>query len=360
MRARRGRPGVRGGAVLRLGAAAACGTLVSTLILAGAAPTTATAAVAADCDPEVTRLVAEPPVALERLGATESWQLATGQGVLVAVVDSGVDARNEHLTEAVVDGVDLVGTEGDPRGWRDPAGHGTAVAGQIGARAVEGSGLVGLAPDVRILPVRVYLSTEDQAAEAGDGVRTDRIAEGIRAAANAGAQIINVSLSSPTDDPALRAAVELATRRGALVVASAGNRLTAEDTSDSPRYPAAYPEVLSVTAVDAADEPTTDAIHGPHVDIAAPGTDVLTTFHAAGDCILAGGEASTSFATAYVSAAAALLAERYPDELPEQWSHRLMATAARGAVDQRDDQSGWGVVRPYAALTLLDDGTAPG
>ncbi len=311
------------------------------------------------CTPERTTYVDAEPAALARLGARDAWETATGAGVVVAVVDSGVDPGNAHLAPALLPGTDVVGLDGDPRGWTDPAGHGTAVAGIIAARPVETSGLVGLAPDATILPVRVYHADDEQAAEAGVQPQTGRLAQGILWAVDNGARIINVSISSTTDDPVLREAVRVATERGALVVASAGNRTTAEDTSDSPRYPAAYDEALGVTAVDAGDGATEDSIHGPHVEIAAPGTDVLTTFHAAGDCVL-GGAASSSYATAYVSAAAALVAEAYPGETPAQWAHRLMVTAARFSADRRDDWVGWGVVRPTAALSFVDDGSAPG
>jgi subtilisin family serine protease len=115
-----------------------------------------------------------------------------------------------------------------------------------------------------------------------------------------------------------------------------------------------------VAAVDVDDQPTQDSIHGAHVDVVAPGTNILTAFHAAGDCMLSGEEASTSFATAYVSAAAALLAERYPQESPAQWAYRLEVTAARAQPAERDDLVGWGIVRPDQALSFVDDGTAAG
>ena len=319
------------------------------------------AQVGGECRQDRPQLVAEPPAALARLGATSAWQTATGRGVVVAVVDSGVDVGNEHLAGgAVLSGVDLVGAEGDPRGWCDPAGHGTAVAGQIAARPVTGSGLVGLAPDAVVLPVRIYHGTDASSDQAGTSPTTARLAEGIRWAVDNGARIINVSISSTVDDPRLSEAVQVAVDRGALVVASAGNRTTTDDTEDSPRYPAAYEGVLGVAAVDGQDTVTAASIHGSHVDVVAPGTAVVTAFHAAGDCMLAGDTASTSYATAYVSAAAALVAERYPDETSAQWAHRLMVTAARTTSDRRDDLAGWGVIRPAAALAFVDDGAAPG
>lgn len=208
--------------------------------------------------------------------------------------------------------------------------------------------------------MRVYYADDDQAREQGVAPDAGRMAAGIDAAVAAGARVVNVSMSTPNDTPALADAVRRATAAGSLVVASAGNRNTSSDETDGPRYPAAYDGVLSVTAVDVDDRPAGDAIHGEHVDVAAPGTNVLTTFHAAGDCMLSGEGTSTSFATAYVSAAVALLAERYPEETPAQWAYRLEVTAARAQPAERDDLVGWGVVRPDAALAFVDDGTALG
>lgn len=357
------------GPVRRVLLAAAATALVlpaaAPALAAPAAPARLPAATSTQCTQEKTQWVAQRPPALTRLAADRAWQSATGAGVLVAVVDSGVDPGNAHLADAVRPGVDLVGVAGDPTGRTDTAGHGTAVAGQIAARLLPAtadreSGVVGLAPDAAILPVRVYYADDDQAREQGVAPDAARLAAGIDAAVAAGARVVNVSMSTPNDTPALAQAVARATAAGSLVVASAGNRNTSSDETDGPRYPAAYDGVLAVTAVDVDDRAAADAIHGPHVDVAAPGTNVLTTYHAAGDCMLSGEGTSTSFATAYVSAAAALLAERYPEESPAQWAHRLEVTAARDQPAARDDLVGWGIVRPDAALAFVDDGTAPG
>ena len=318
------------------------------------------------CPTDELNLIPDEPAVLSRLGAEAAWELATGEGVVVAVVDSGVDVRNVHLAGGVVlEGVDLVGedSDGDPRGWTDVSGHGTAIAGQIAAQAYTSgdtpSGLLGLAPDARILPVRVYVSTDQRDVDAGLGPRSDRVAEGIRYAAEYGAQVINVSISFTEDAPELADAVAYATAHGSLVVASAGNRGTSEDQTDSPRYPAAHPDALAVAAVDDTDAPTDSSIHGEHVEIAAPGTNVHTTFLGLADCIL-GGDGASSFATGYVSGAAALVAERYPEESAHEWAYRLTVTAARARADTRSTDVGWGVVRPLAALTFVDDGTALG
>lgn len=323
----------------------------------------ATGLVTADatCSPDVPSYSPTAPAALASLNAELAWRTATGRGVTVAVVDSGVAAANTHLTGAVLPGISLTDVpEADNSATSDVMAHGTAVAGQIAARPVDGSGVVGLAPDAMILPVRVYFSQDQQVTETGNGPRGDRLAAGIRAAADGGAQIINVSMSTTEDTPELRDAVAYATDLGSLVVASAGNRNTTDDQSDSPRFPAAYPEVLSVTSVDAAGIGTADAIHGPHIDVAAPGTDVLTTFLAAGDCLLSSGLPSTSYATAYASATAALVAQAHPQETPAQWAFRLEVTASRSTLDRRDDVTGWGVIRPAEALAFVDDGSARG
>ncbi|WP_053071777.1 S8 family serine peptidase [Cellulomonas sp. A375-1] len=318
----------------------------------------ATAAVEQGCGDEAPRYLDQEPPALAQLGAQEAWRFATGDGVVVAVVDSGVDDRNPHLEGAVADGRDVV--TGDGTGRTDTWGHGTAVAGIIAARRVADSGVVGLAPGARVLPVRVYHAEGDDAVEQGVQPTPGRIAAGITWAAAQGATIINVSMSTDADDAALRAAVRDATARGSLVVASAGNRNTADDKADDARYPAAYPEVLSVAAVDAELRPTDASIHGEHVDVAAPGAQVLTVYPGAGDCWYATTEPAPSWSTAYASAAAALVAERFPDETPAQWAYRLEVTAARATPDARTDTTGWGVIRPDVALQFVDDGTAAG
>jgi type VII secretion-associated serine protease mycosin len=347
----RATPRHRAGRALAGGIAAA---LVGGSALAVA---TASPAAAAECTDEKAVYVKEEPPALQRLNARYAWTLATGRGVTVAVVDSGVDARNAHFKGALTGGKSFVP---GIRPTTDAVGHGTAIAGQIAARIVSGSGVIGMAPESRVMPVQVFYADDEQSRQQGVGPRPDRIAAGIRYAADHGAKVINVSMSTPTSNSALRSSVEYATRKGSLVVASAGNRNVSENKADGPRYPAAYPQAVAVAAVDRGDFVGEGSIHGPHVDVAAPGTSVLTTFKGAGDCILEEAEESTSFATAYVSAAAALLAERFPAEGPAGWKHRLEATASREQRDRRDDSAGWGLIQPYEALTALTDGTVSG
>ncbi|MDO5083569.1 MAG: S8 family serine peptidase [Arachnia propionica] len=301
-----------------------------------------------DCQVGTTSWVAGPPAALGVLGMERAWQLTRG-AVTVAVVDSGVAADNPHLGEAVLPGLDLTG-EGDAR--VDVQGHGTAVAGQIAARAVDGSGLVGVAPEATILPVRVY--TGDRNSDVPEPT-PELTAQGIRWAAEQGAQVVVVPLAATVDSPELHEAVTHATGLGALVVAPAGNVERGRDRT-GPRYPAAYPEVLSVTATSLDGVPSDAVVHGPHVEVAAPGAEVLTTFLEWGDCVLAGAQPASSFATGYVGGVAALVAAAHPGESPADWEYRILATALRTNRGARDDVLGWGLVAPHAALALINDG----
>lgn len=331
-----------------------------TVEAAGSSPVASADAVLAECRPGAVELTADTPPALALLDAATAQRLATGAGVTVAVVDSGVDASNPHLAGAVVGGVDLVGDGEGAGGLADPLGHGTAVAGVIAARPVDGSGVVGLAPEADLLSVRVFRGTDQQSVDNGYGPNAARIAAGIRWAVDNGADVVNVSLSMNADVAEVRDAVAYAASSGALVVASAGNRASTEDTSDSPRYPAANPGALAVTAADGLGVVTDDSIHGSHVEIAAPGTDVLTAATGGGDCVFGTAGASSSFATGYASAAAALVAQAHPSESPAQWEYRLQVTADRADPDRRDDLAGWGLLRPAAAITVLPDAALRG
>jgi len=344
----------------RVGAAA----VFALALIAGALipATMAQAAAAADtpCAAGTVQYTPGTPQALNLLQSTLAWTRSTGAGTLVAVVDSGIDVNNAHLRDAVAGGVNLVGDGENPSGLSDPDGHGTAIAGEIAARPVAGSGVVGLAPDAHLLSVRVFRGTDDQAVKAGFGPSADRLAAGIRYAAEHGAQVINVSLSDFAKNPALESAVAEAASRGSLVVSSAGNRATAADKTDGERYPAGYAGALGVAASNDQGVVTDDSIHGPQVGVVAPGQNVLTSATGAGDCLYAGDTPSTSFATAYVSAAAALVAQAHPAESPAQWAYRLEATAVRSDPDRRDSRAGWGVIQPSEAITLVPSAATRG
>lgn len=303
-------------------------------------------------------LIAQSPSFIAQLGMSDAWQLSEGN-VLVAVVDSGVDASNPHFVgDTVIAGKDFV-NQGDGR--IDLSGHGTAVAGEIAARRIEGSGVVGIAPHSQILPVRVYENVDSQTVKAGRGPDSRVTAEGIRWAADQGAVVIAVPLSSPTPSPELENAVRYATDKGALVVAPSGNIDTVDQSeANTIRYPAAYPEVLSVTAVDDHGLPSDNVVAGTHIEVAAPGSNVLTTYKSYGDCVLAPNSPTTSYATGYVAGLAALIASAYPAESVSEWEYRILATALRPNAAKKSDRLGWGIIAPYDALNFTNDGKTPG
>lgn len=336
-------------------AVAALGALVAALLVA--APVEAAVATATGNECTAQTRIADPVAALGELQSDLAWGVTRGAGVVVAVVDSGVAAANPHFAGAMAGGVDLVGDGAGAAGYADPFGHGTAIAGQIAARRIDGSGLEGLAPDARILSVRVYAGTDESDVDAGIGPSVQRLADGIRYAADQRAQVITVSLSTAGDDPTLADAVAYAASRGSLVIAAAGDRDSSfgleENADDGARYPAGTDGAIGVAAVGGNGVVTADSIHGPHVSVSAPGQNVLTTSAVGGDCVFAADTPATGFAAAYVSAAAALVASAHPDETPAQWAYRLETTAVRPNPDARDDVSGWGFVQPYEAMVLV-------
>lgn len=272
--------------------------------------------------------------------ADRVWALSKGAGVTVAVVDSGVDATHPDLSGQVLPGADLTGT-GSSDGTTDDDGHGTGMASIIAGsgRGRGGTGMIGLAPEARILPVRVL-------SHRGQGVPSS---DGIRYAVEHGARVVNVSLGDTESGAAylddIRSAVEEASAHDAIVVASAGN----EGADGNPvEYPAGIHGVVAVSGVDRNTRLYSDTEHGPQVVLAAPAVGLEHASLDGGYTIGTG----TSGASAYVSATAALVAARFPDLSAGQVIDRLIRTADHpdGCAD-RSAYYGFGVVNPLAALT---------
>ncbi|OJX93839.1 MAG: hypothetical protein BGO96_10140 [Micrococcales bacterium 73-15] len=341
-----------------VGAGAILGSLLATgpALAPLPAPPAAAGTQPAQCE-DGAGLVAEPTWNVEALDLAGAHRLATGAGVRVAVVDSGVAADGPHLEGAVLPGVDVVGVDAEVTDGRaDAYDHGTAVATLLAGRATEGSGLIGVAPDALVIPIRVYYAVGDDAERRGVELTEARLAAGIRAAIDADADVVVVAVSSYRDDPAVRAAVEAAEAAGALVVASMGNVTRDAAEVDQPRYPAAYPGVLAVAGIGEGWQDGGGHV-GEHADLAGPGIAVLAGLPNGSDCVVGEAGSSTSWATAQVAGAAALLVERFPDEGPEMLAYRLTATAARPDPDGWSEAPGWGLVQPRAALELVDDGS---
>ncbi|GIE80719.1 hypothetical protein Aph02nite_66690 [Actinoplanes philippinensis] len=282
---------------------------------------------------------------LTKLKADQAWKRSTGAGVTVAVVDTGVDATHPDLAGHVLDGYDAITDRTGP--VTDDHGHGTHVAGTIAAVTGNGVGVAGLAPDARILPVKVLGAN-------GGGNMSD-IAEGIIWAADHGAQIINMSLGSTTKVAAVSNAVSYARSKGVTVVAAVGN----SRQSGSPvSYPAADPGVIGVAGTDANDRIGTYSNAGNYVDVAAPGTDILSTYPARrgpGYKQMSG----TSMASPHVAAAAALLKSANPALTADQIETTLEKTAVDLGAAGFDNDFGNGRIDPAAALASLTPVTTP-
>lgn len=286
----------------------------------------------------------EAPWAQQRQGLDRLAGVADGAGVLVAVVDSGVEARHPQLSGAVVVGLDRLDAGSDGR--IDCVGHGTAVASIIAGRTRPGTAFRGVAPAATVLPVRVSERVTDEA-----GGRTASLADvaaAVRQAVDRGARVVNLSLTTDRDDPNLRDAVRYARSRDAVLVAAAGNKQEA----GNPRvFPASYDGVLGVGGVQEDGARVATSQVGPHVDLVAPGADVIAAARE-GHARYTG----TSFAAAFVAGTAALVRQYHPDLTADQVAERLLATA-----DTLDPNPagglGAGIVNPYRAVTASLDNT---
>ncbi len=215
----------------------------------------------------------------------QAAQIASGSSdILVAIVDTGIDQQHEDLVGKVIGGINLT----DSPTVSDILGHGTHVSGIIAATMDNGIGIANIAPKCRLLNVK--------AANDSGIAWPSTIAGGIVWAVDNGASIINMSLLVPSPSSALEEAVDYAWSNGAVLIAAAGN-----DIRSIPMYPAYYPKVIAVAAVDADGSLWAESNWGDWVDAYAPGVDIYST--------LPGNEhgykSGTSMAAAYVSAMAA-------------------------------------------------------
>ncbi|NEB02337.1 type VII secretion-associated serine protease mycosin [Streptomyces sp. SID13726] len=287
--------------------------------------------------------------ALDAMHTQEAWQTTKGAGVTVAVLDTGVENDHPDLVGNVLTGKDMIGF-GAERGDRSWARHGTAMAGIIaghGHGVGNGDGVMGIAPEAKILPVRVILEDGDPARTKARNTRGNALAEGIRWAADQGADVINLSLGDDSASAHPEAgeddAVQYALKKGAVVVASAGN---GGAKGDHISYPAAYPGVIAATAVDRYGTRASFSTRRWYATVAAPGDDVVI---ADPDHKYYEGW-GTSAASAFVSGAVALVKAAHPDLTPAQIKKLLEDTARNAPAGGRDDSRGYGFVDPAAAL----------
>ncbi|GAA2510329.1 type VII secretion-associated serine protease mycosin [Pilimelia columellifera] len=317
-----------------------------------AAPSVATAAVTRTA--AATRCAPQGPVAAR--APESSWAqramdpqritpFADGRSVTVAVLDSGVDARHPQLRGQVLPGRDFLA---GGRGSVDCHGHGTGVAGVIAARPAPRSALLGLAPGVRILPIRLTERHEANGQTTGAGADAGQLAAAIRWSVDQGADVLNLSLTLYRDDPAVRKAVAYAVDRDVIMVAAVGNHhdqsARQQGVPDPVPYPAAYPGVLGVGAVDPTGGRVADSQVGGYVDVVAPGGQIVVAWPGGYSA-----QSGTSFATPFVSATAALVRQRWPGLTAQQVARRVVATADPAAGGRA--AYGHGMVSPYRAVS---------
>ncbi|MEJ8633905.1 MULTISPECIES: type VII secretion-associated serine protease mycosin [Streptomyces] len=286
---------------------------------------------------------------LEAMNTDEAWRTTKGDGVTVAVLDTGVDDEHPDLAGSVLPGKDFIGF-GAGRGDRAWARHGTAMAGIVAAHGHgpgQEDGVMGIAPEAKILPVRVILEGSDAAREKARKSRGTALAQGIRWAADQGADVINMSLGDDSESAHAEAgedaAVQYALAKGSVIVASAGN---GGEKGDHISYPAAYPGVIAVTAVDRFGTHAAFSTRRWYATVSAPGVDIVIPdpdrkyYQGWG----------TSAAAAFVSGAVALVRSAHPGLTPAQIKKLLADTARNGPKGGRDDARGHGMVDPAAAI----------
>jgi subtilisin family serine protease len=263
---------------------------------------------------------------LAKLRLPQAHGLAKGDKVLVAVIDSGVDANHPELAGTIAETYDTLTAP------MTPHKHGTAIAGLIAAHGR----LMGAAPGARILAIRAF----DGAGASAEGT-TFNILKGLDWAAANGARVINMSFAGPPD-PAVHRSLEAAHKKGIVLVAAAGNA----GPKSPPLYPAADPNVIAVTATDADDKLFPLSNRGRHIAIAAPGAQILLAIPDGGYEVASG----TSYSAAEVSGIAALMLEHKGGLTPDKVRDILLATAKDLGPKGRDVMFGAGLADAYGAL----------
>ncbi len=267
--------------------------------------------------------------ALGKLRIGEAHTLATGERVLVAVIDSGIDLGHPELAGVIAGSYDATG-KAEP-----PHQHGTAIAGAIAAHAR----LMGAAPAAKILAIRAF-GASGVSAEA----TTMAILKSIQYASLQQARIINMSFAGPAD-PNLSRELAAAKAKGAVLIAASGNF----GPKSPPQYPAADANVIAVSATDVDDKIFRASNIGPHIAVSAPGVDILLPSPGNDYRLISG----TSFSAAYVSGVAALILQRAPGLSPDAVRNILQSTARDLGPVGKDPEYGAGLVDAYQAIMAV-------
>jgi subtilisin family serine protease len=264
--------------------------------------------------------------ALAKLHLPEAHTLAHGEGVKVAIIDSGIDAKHPELAGSVIDSFDALGSK------EGPHVHGTGIAGVIVSHAK----LMGSAPAAKVIAIRAF-------GQAGSGAESNSyvILKALDYAAGHGAGIINMSFAGPKD-ALIERGITATAAKGEVMIAAAGNA----GPKSPPLYPAANPNVIAVGATDAQDKLFAASNRGSYVALAAPGVDIFLPAPDGKYQITSG----TSFSAAFVSGLAALMLERNPQLKAEDIRSILTSSAHDLGSPGRDDEFGAGEADAFAAV----------
>jgi membrane-anchored mycosin MYCP len=356
-----GRPG-RSRTALRAGSALATIVLTTATALVGVSAMPA-AAVGCSSPVKPTQELTGVPWPLAMWDLTKLPPSPGGPAVIVAVLDSGVNATHPQLSGQVLAGSDKLAAG---NGQLDCIGHGTGVASLIAAKPATTTKFQGLAPNSKILPIRVSerIAGEPVGSTQKEEASPQDIAAALDEAVARKARVINLSFTWSYDNPSLdpvRAAIARAVGAGVVVVAAAGNTHVQETPSSGPvqpdvvNYPANWPGVVGVGAINSAGQRQQQSQVGPFVDLVAPGEAITVASPGGGHAQVSG----TSFAAPLVAATAALIIEYHPELTGQQVVDRMLATTDPAAGGNRSEGYGVGVVNPIRAVTELVDTSEP-
>lgn len=273
------------------------------------------------------------PQGAQRIGANTIWNISTGRFVKVAVLDTGIEIGHPDLRNNLKRGINIINPYVVPD---DDNGHGTHVAGTIGA-ADNGYGVVGISPNVYLIPVKVLDSR-------GRGTLTDLI-DGLHWCIENDMQVINMSLGTSLYSEAFTRAVKKVYNSGIVMVAAAGNG----GLEDAIEYPAAYRETLAVGAITLTNTRAPYSNAGKELSLMAPGSGILSTIWGGTYGYMSG----TSMATAHVSGVVALILQINSRLKPFQIDN-ILASSAERLRELASNQQGSGLVRADRAVKRVE------
>lgn len=274
--------------------------------------------------------------ALPKIQAPQAWDITRGNGVKIAIVDTGIDATQPDLQGKIAAQHDFVNKDNVAE---DNVGHGTHVAGIASAVTNNGKGVAGGCPDCKLIIAK--------ALDTNGGFDSD-VADAIVWSVDNGAKAVNLSLGGTQPSTVLENAVNYAWNKGAVVAAAAGND---GNTTNATTYPAAYANAMGVAATDQNDNRAAFSNYGSYVDVAAPGVSVLSTVKGGGYQYWDG----TSMATPYVTALAGLLASE--GLTASEIRKRIESTAVDRGSPGKDPYYGWGRINYLAAVQTAGTNT---